>query len=84
MFVISQKLGRDEVDFLHANKQTFLQVDTINLKFSKVTSLQNFCNISRKEWGMKLIFCADEHHSYLYIDTIIFDGCDQACLKYSK
>ena len=26
-----EKKGRHEVDFLHADKQTFLQVDTINI-----------------------------------------------------
>ena len=49
-----------------------------NKKFVK--SLQYL----RKKEGMKLFFCADEHHSYLEIDTIFFDGCDQSCLKYSK
>ena len=33
---------------------------------------------------MKLIFCADEIHSHLKIDAIIFDGNGRACLKYSN
>ena len=39
-------------------------------------------NISRKMQGMKLIFCADKHQSFLQVDTIIFDGFGQACPKY--
>ena len=61
-FVILEYLGkegRDEVDFLHADKhQTFLKVDTINLggrgqarpgmpKLLKITSLQNLCDIPK-------------------------------------
>ena len=30
------------------------------------------------------LICADEHHVNLIFDTVIFDGCGQACLKYSK
>ena len=41
-------------------------------------------NISLKKGGIKLIFGADKHQSFLQVDTIIFDGCDQACLNYSK
>ena len=41
-------------------------------------------NISIKKGGIKLIFGADKHQSFLQVDTIIFDGCDQACLNYSK
>ena len=40
--------------------------------------------ISWQKLGRKLIFSANEHHSYLWISTIIFDGYGQACLKYSK
>ena len=49
-----------------------------NKKFVK--SLQYL----KKKEGMKLFFCADERHSYIEMDTIIFDCCDQVCLKYSK
>ena len=27
---------------------------------------------------------ADKHQSFLQVDTFIYDGLDQACLKYSK
>ena len=52
----------DEVEFLHADKhEIFLQGDSITLgvrsqacpKYPK----QQLCNISRKTWMMKLIFC---------------------------
>ena len=33
---------------------------------------------------MKLIFGADNRQSILKVDTIRFDGCDKACLKYSE
>ena len=52
----------------------------INQKKKFVKSLQYL----RKKEGMKVFFCADEYHSYIEIDTIIFDCCDLACLKYSK
>ena len=29
-------------------------------------------------------FCTDKHQSIKKVGTIIFDGCSQACLKYSK
>ena len=32
----------------------------------------------KKKGRMKLIFCADEHHSFLQIDTITFDECGYA------
>ena len=53
-------------------------------KVPKMISLHNFCNISRKTWGMKLIFGADNIKSLLQVDTIIFGGLDQAYRKYSK
>ena len=50
------------------------------LKVLKITSLQNPCNISRKKWGMKLIFGADKHQ----VDTILFDGFGLSCPKYAE
>ena len=40
-------------------------LSTIVPKLPKITSLQNLCDISRKKRGMKLIICANEHHSYI-------------------
>ena len=77
-----KKEGRHEVDFLHAYKQTFLQVDTIkiceyashaqstqNNKFAK--SLQYL----KKEVRDEVHFCTDKHQSIQKVDTIIFDRC---------
>ena len=50
-----------------------------NNKFAK--SLQHLKNAVRNEVDF---FCADKHQSSLQIDTFTFDGCGQACLKYSK
>ena len=53
---ILKKERRHEVDFFNADKQTFLQVDTINWwvwqvlpKVLKITCLQNLCSILRKK-----------------------------------
>ena len=54
--------------------------DKVMLKVLKITSLQNPCNISRKKWGMKLIFGADKHQ----VDTILFDGFGLSCPKYAE
>ena len=75
-----KKEGRHEVGFLHADKQTFLQVDTIkiceyashaqstqNNKFAK--SLQYL----KKEVRGEVHFCTDKHQSIQKVDTIIFD-----------
>ena len=35
-------------------------------KLPKITSLQNLCNISRKKWGMTLIFCAMNNIKVFY------------------
>ena len=58
--------------------------DKVMLKVLKITSLQNPCNISRKKWGMKLIFGADKHQSFLQDDTILFDGFGLSCPKYAE
>ena len=58
--------------------------DKVMLKVLKITSLQNPCNISRKKWGMKLIFGADKHQSFLQDDTILFDGFGLSCPKSQK
>ena len=121
-FVISLQYlkneGRDEFDILHADKQTFLQVDVVNLdkffvislwylkkevgdgdeflcrwekfytnwcyhfwwawpgvpKVLKITSMRYLCNISRKNWVMKLMFC-------MVINMKVF-WIGQACPKY--
>ena len=31
---------------------------------------------------MKLIFYANKHQSFVQVDTMIFDGFGQTCLKY--
>ena len=50
---------------------------------SKITGLQNLCNIFRKKWVMNLIFCILMNiKSFLQIDTIFFDGFGQVCPKY--
>ena len=61
---------RHEVDFLHANKQTFLYVDAINTRRK----------YSKDEVG----FCTDKHQSIQKPGTIVTDGCSQASPKYSK
>ena len=80
-----KKEGRDEVDFLHADniKLSYRLMPLIlmvlaqpvqiiqDIKFAKY--LQYFKEEAR-----------NEYHSHTQIDTIIFDGCSQACLKYSK
>ena len=75
IFALSQKERRDEFDFLNADRQTILQVDTIKLgghgqapppkkkKLLKTASLENLCYILRKKWGIKLIFCAGEYQN---------------------
>ena len=45
-------------------------------KVPKVINLQNLCNIARKKIGMKLNFGADKHHSFLQVDSMIFDDHD--------
>ena len=71
-----KKEGRHEVDFLHGDKQTFLQVDAINIV--------EYCHSCRKYSKNEDDFCTDKHQSIQKVGTIIFDGCSQACLKYSK
>ena len=74
IFALSPKERRDEVDFLNADRQqTIVQVDTIKLgghgqapppkKIPKTASLENLCNILRKKWGIKLIFCTGEYQN---------------------
>ena len=58
-------------------------------KVPKIISLHNLCNISRKNWRiklkrMKLTFGANKHQSLVQVNTIIFGGRYQACRKYSK
>ena len=43
---------------------------------TQVINLQNLCNIARKKIGMKFIFGADKHHSFLQVDFMIFDEHD--------
>ena len=40
--------------------------------------------ISRKAWGMKLIFCLQINKSFLQVDNIILGVRSQACPKYPK
>ena len=64
---ISEKVDRDEVDILHADKhqhfgqQSFLQVDAIIIdghdKHVQHTQSNKFTNISKKMLGMEFIFC---------------------------
>ena len=71
-----KKEGMHEVDFLHGDKQTFLQVDAINIV--------EYCHSNPKYLKDEVYFCTDKHQSIKKVCTIIFDGCSQACLKYSK
>ena len=44
-----------------------------------------FSNILRKKWVIKVDFLhADEHESFLQIDTMMFDGDGQASPKFPK
>ena len=86
-----KKKGRHEVDFLHVDKQTFLQVDTINIGDSLAQSTQNnkfakSLQYLEKKARDKVNFCRDKLQSIqsIYFGTVISDGCSQACLKYSK
>ena len=60
IFAIFQERRRNKVDFLHVDKhQAFLKVDVTGFgkqgksssKYLKIKSLQNVCNISRKNEG---------------------------------
>ena len=51
---------------------------TQNNKFVK--SLQYL----KKEVRDEADFSCNEYYSFLLIDTIIFGGCGQVCLKYTK
>ena len=43
------------------------------------------CNISRKTWGMKLMFLnLDKQKRLLQVNSIILGVCIQACPKYPK
>ena len=42
------------------------------------------CNISRKAWEMKLIFCLQINTSFLQLDSITLRVLSQACSKYPK
>ena len=55
-----------------------LAQSTQNSKFAK--SLQYL----EKEVRDKVEFCRDKLQSIQRIGTVISDGCNQACLKYSK
>ena len=41
---------------------------------TKITSLQYFCNISRKVWYKHNFLHEDKHQSYLQTDIIVFNG----------
>ena len=80
-----KKEGRYEIFYLQISiKFSYKLWQSILVEVTKVTSLQNPYNISKKKWGMKFIFCENKHESFLQVDTIIFDGRGQACLNYSK
>ena len=53
-------------------------------KLSKITSLLFLCSILRKMGDVVDFLLADEHESFLQIDTMIFDGDDQAFPKFPK
>ena len=64
IFAISPEKHGDELDFLPADKhESFLQVDSITFGVLSQTcpkypkQLVQYCNISRKTWRMKLMFC---------------------------
>ena len=67
---------------------SLLQVDSIILITKVYQSTQNkfaYLNISRKAWGMKMIFLsADKHKSFLQGDSATLGVCSQACSNYSK
>ena len=65
-----KKEGRHEVDFLHGDKQTFLQLDTINIV--------EYCHSRPKYSKDEVDVCTDKHQSIQKVTTIIFDGCSQA------
>ena len=71
-----KKEGKNGVDFLHGDKQTFQQVDAINFV--------EYCHSCPKFLKDEVDFCTDKHESIKKVGTIIFDRCSQACLKYSK
>ena len=60
------------------------QVVTVNFDGHGQSCPKYPSNISKKKWGMKLIFCTNKHQSFLQVDTIIFDGHDQGSFKHSK
>ena len=71
-----KKEGRHEVDFLLGDKQTFLQVDDIKIA--------EYC-YSRPDYSKDEVdFCTNKHQSIQKVGIIIYDGCSQACLRYSK
>ena len=75
---------------MYEDKQTLLQDDTFNIgeygqscqKYSKQQVCKYFA-VSQKVKD-KVDFCADKHQSIQQAGTILFDGCSQACLQYSK
>ena len=76
---------------MHVDKQTFLQVDTINIGDSLAQSTQNnkfakSLQYLEKKARDKVNFCRDKLQSIqsIYFGTVISDGCSQACLNYSK
>ena len=71
-----KKEGRHEVDFLHGDKQTFLQVDALNIV--------EYCHSRPKYLKDEVDFCTDKYQSIKKVGTIIFDRCSQVCLKYTK
>ena len=91
--ITARFLKHHKYDFLYEDKhQSFPQTGSIvllvitrylqstqNSKFA-ITSMQCLCNISRENWGMKLIFCI-LIKSYKLI--VFFDGFSQVCPKYN-
>ena len=43
-------------------------------KLPKITSLLFLCNILRKKWAMKVVFCLYMHEGFLQIDTMTLMG----------
>ena len=55
--------------------------------YCQPVKLQNSlkCNVSRKKWMMKFVFCRQINIKVLkQVDTIIFGVCNQVCPKYPK
>ena len=73
-----KKEGRDEPNFLRADKHNIFYKSRVSILVCKI-----FAIFQERNEGWSWFF-VQKHQPFLQVDTIISDGCIQAWLKYSK